>query len=80
MNLVYVAPHAVSYVTKSTQGFIPVALYDPGATILEGEFGTNGRDKFVVLKPGIFAIENGVVMRRHRTGIANSLTRPRPLE
>lgn len=80
MNLVYVAPHAVPYIIKSTQGFIPVALYDPGATILDGEFGTNGRDKFIALKPGIFAIANGVVIRRHHTVIANFLTRPRPLE
>lgn len=64
MNLVYVAPHAVPSVTKSTRSFIPVALYDPGTTILDGEFGTNGRDKFIVLRPGVFAIEDGVVVRR----------------
>lgn len=78
MNLVYVAPHAVSYVTKSTQGFIPVALYDPGATILDGEFGTNGRDKFIVLKPGVFTIEDGIISLPSRSTV--TLTRPRPLE
>ena len=78
MNLVYVAPCAVPYVLKSTQGFIPVALYDPGATILDGEFGTNGRDKFIVLKPGIFTIEDGIICLPSRSTV--TLTRPRPLE
>lgn len=62
MNLVYVAPHAVRYTVASTQGFIPVALYDPGTPVLEGEFGTNGRDKFLVLRPGVFTIQDGRVL------------------
>lgn len=62
MNLVYVAPCAVPYVLKSTPGFIPVALYDPGTVIMEGEIGTNGREKFIALKPGRFVIQDGRVL------------------
>lgn len=63
MNLVYVAPCAVPYVTKSTRGFIPVRLYDPGVRLIAGEIGTNGRDRFIVLSPGVFRLEDGVVLR-----------------
>lgn len=78
MTLVYVAPCAVPYVLKSTQGFIPVALYDPGTVIMEGEIGTNGREKFIVLKPGVFTIEDGLIILPSRSTV--TLTRPRPLE
>lgn len=61
MNLVYVAPCAMEYVIKSTRGFVPVRLYDPGVRVIAGEIGTNGRDRFIALSPGVFQFEDGVL-------------------